>query len=155
MGLQELQGHPQTSRQPELHSNRARGDPLGVSLSLLECPTLLHQDLNFHHYQIAVVQQLLQQDFARRVNFAETMLQTLNEDPGMIILTSDEAHFHLNGCVNKQNFRYWSPNNPQELHERPLHSEKVTVWAAVCKTTVIGPYFFQENGRTVTENSER
>jgi hypothetical protein len=43
---------------------------------------------------------------------------------------SDEAHFHFSGTVNKQNFRYWSHNKPRELHQRPLHSPKVTVWCA-------------------------
>jgi len=26
----------------------------------------------------------------------------------------------------KQNIRYWADTNPRELHERPLHSPKVT-----------------------------
>jgi len=46
-------------------------------------------------------------------------------------LTSDEAHFHLNGSVNKQNFRYWSTINPRQVHEHPLHCDRVTVWIAV------------------------
>ena len=25
---------------------------------------------------------------------------------------TDEAHFHMNGFVNKQNFRYWAVENP-------------------------------------------
>ena len=29
-----------------------------------------------------------------------------------ILFTSDEAHFHLTGCVNKQNFRCWAVANP-------------------------------------------
>ena len=28
---------------------------------------------------------------------------------------TDEAHFHVSGYVNKQNYRYWAPENPQEL----------------------------------------
>jgi len=83
------------------------------------------------------------------------MLQMFEEDPELVIVTSDEAHFHLNGNVNKQNFRSWSPMNPRQLHERPLHCDKVTVWAAVAKFGVIGPYFFEENGRSVTVNSAR
>ena len=32
------------------------------------------------------------------------MLQMLEEDTELMIVTSDEAHFHLNGNVNKQSF---------------------------------------------------
>ena len=61
----------------------------------------------------------------------------------------------MNGFVNKQNFRYWGLENPREIHERPLHCPRVTVWCAIGENTVIGPYFFEENGVTVTVNSER
>ncbi|GFX63232.1 uncharacterized protein TNCV_3895571 [Trichonephila clavipes] len=47
------------------------------------------------------------------------------------ILFSDEAHFWLNGYVNKQNCRIWSEANPQEYVETPLHTEKLTVWCAL------------------------
>ncbi|GFW54539.1 uncharacterized protein TNCV_2232131 [Trichonephila clavipes] len=40
------------------------------------------------------------------------------------ILFSDEAHFSLNGYVNKQNCRIWSEANPQVYVETPLHPEK-------------------------------
>ncbi|GFV21007.1 uncharacterized protein LOC101238613 [Trichonephila clavipes] len=42
------------------------------------------------------------------------------------ILFSDEAHFWLNGYVNKQNGRIWSEANPQVYVETPLHPEKLT-----------------------------
>ncbi|GFY14668.1 putative DD41D transposase [Trichonephila clavipes] len=42
------------------------------------------------------------------------------------ILFSDEAHFWLNGYVNKQNCRIWSEANPQVYVE-----EKLTVWCAL------------------------
>ncbi|GFV83025.1 uncharacterized protein TNCV_1180391 [Trichonephila clavipes] len=45
------------------------------------------------------------------------------------ILFSDEAHFWLNGYVNKQNI--WSEANPQLYVETPLHREKLTVWCAL------------------------
>ncbi|GFS99164.1 hypothetical protein TNCV_1600111 [Trichonephila clavipes] len=50
------------------------------------------------------------------------------------ILFSDEAHFWLNGYVNKQNCRIWSEANPQVYVETPLHPEKLTV----CNTKVFG-----------------
>ncbi|GFV43424.1 hypothetical protein TNCV_630071 [Trichonephila clavipes] len=43
----------------------------------------------------------------------------------------DEAHFWLNGYVNKQNCRIWSEANPQVYVETPLHPEKLTVWCAL------------------------
>ncbi|GFT34949.1 hypothetical protein TNCV_786641 [Trichonephila clavipes] len=47
------------------------------------------------------------------------------------ILFSDEAHFWLNGYVNKQNCPIWSEANPQVYVETPLHPEKLTVWCAL------------------------
>ncbi|GFU28828.1 DUF4817 domain-containing protein [Trichonephila clavipes] len=47
------------------------------------------------------------------------------------ILFSDEAHFWLNGYVNKQNCRIWSEANPQVYVETPLHTEKLTVWCTL------------------------
>ncbi|GFX80377.1 uncharacterized protein TNCV_3931301 [Trichonephila clavipes] len=44
---------------------------------------------------------------------------------------SDEAHFWLNGYVNKQNCRIWSEANLQVCVETPLHPEKLTVWCAL------------------------
>ncbi|GFY27682.1 integrase catalytic domain-containing protein [Trichonephila clavipes] len=43
----------------------------------------------------------------------------------------DEAHFWLNGYVNKQNCRIWSEANAQVYVETPLHPEKLTVWCAL------------------------
>ncbi|GFX44585.1 hypothetical protein TNCV_2637501 [Trichonephila clavipes] len=47
------------------------------------------------------------------------------------ILFSDEAHFWLNGYVNKRNCRIWSEANPQVYVETLLHPEKLTVWCAL------------------------
>ncbi|GFX63879.1 uncharacterized protein TNCV_4345941 [Trichonephila clavipes] len=47
------------------------------------------------------------------------------------ILFSDEAHFWLNGYVNKQNCRIWNEANPQVYVETQLHPEKLTVWRAL------------------------
>lgn len=51
--------------------------------------------------------------------------------------------------------RYWSPHNPRELHQRPLHSERVTVWCAISRVGIIGPWFFEENNHTVTVTAHR
>ncbi|GFT89419.1 hypothetical protein TNCV_4387021 [Trichonephila clavipes] len=53
----------------------------------------------------------------------ELLLQKLKH-----IHQCDEAHFWLNGYVNKQNCRIWSEAHPQVYVETPLHPEKLTVW---------------------------
>ncbi|GFT58684.1 putative transposable element [Trichonephila clavipes] len=72
------------------------------------------------------------------------------------ILFSDEAHFWLNGYVNKQNCRIWSEANPQVYVETPLHPEKLTVWCALRAGGIIGPYFFKtDESHNVTVNGDR
>ncbi|GFW64087.1 uncharacterized protein TNCV_707921 [Trichonephila clavipes] len=72
------------------------------------------------------------------------------------ILFSDEAHFWLNGYVNKQNYRIWSEANPQVYVKTPLHPEKLTVWCALWADRIIGPYFFKnDEGHNVTVNDDR
>ncbi|GFV41323.1 DUF4817 domain-containing protein [Trichonephila clavipes] len=68
------------------------------------------------------------------------------------ILFSDEAHFWLNGYINKQNCRIWSEANPQVYVETPLHPEKLTVWCALWAGGIIGPFFFKnDEGHNGTE----
>ncbi|GFX66723.1 uncharacterized protein TNCV_3048221 [Trichonephila clavipes] len=72
------------------------------------------------------------------------------------ILFSDEAHFWLNGYVNKQNCRIWSEANPQVYVETPLHQKKLNVWCASWAGGIIGPYFFKnDEGHNVTVNGDR
>ncbi|GFU80075.1 transposable element Tc3 transposase [Trichonephila clavipes] len=80
-------------------------------------------------------------------------LGCLNDTSGR---SSDEAHFWLNGYVNKQNCRIWSEANPQVYVETPLHPEKLTVWCAVWAGGIIGPYFFKnDEGHNFTVNGDR
>ncbi|GFV96958.1 hypothetical protein TNCV_4351711 [Trichonephila clavipes] len=55
----------------------------------------------------------------------------IEEISGELDNGGDEAHFWLNGYVNKQNCRIWSEANPQVCVETPLHPEKLTVWFAL------------------------
>ncbi|GFW97778.1 transposable element Tc3 transposase [Trichonephila clavipes] len=66
----------------------------------------------------------------RFVEWAQTEIAVV-PDFHKQILFSDEAHFWLNGYVNKQNCRIWSEANPQVYVGTPLHREKLTVWCAL------------------------
>jgi hypothetical protein len=71
-----------------------------------------------------VVQQLSDRDMANRSTVAERLIGILSDD--VIIIMIDEAHFHLSVPANII-FAHWREENPQQLHQRPLHSAHVTV----------------------------
>ncbi|GFS83265.1 putative transposable element [Trichonephila clavipes] len=75
---------------------------------------------------------LLGSDQARRrfVEWAQNEIAVV-PDFHKRIMFSDEAHFCLNGYVNKQNCRIWIEDNPQVYVQTPLHSEKLTVWCSL------------------------
>ncbi|GFV53190.1 transposable element Tc3 transposase [Trichonephila clavipes] len=66
-------------------------------------------------------------------------------------LLSDEAHFWLNGYVNKQNCRIWSEANPQVCVETPLHPEKLTG----ALYGLVESFFKNDEGHNVTGNGDR
>ena len=73
-----------------------------------------------------------------------------------IIIMSIEAHFHLGGCVNKQNCRILGSENPKMIIEKPLYLQVVTVSCGFWAGGIIGPYFFEnEAGAAVLVNGLR
>ncbi|GFW92482.1 hypothetical protein TNCV_517991 [Trichonephila clavipes] len=89
----------------------------------------VHPVLWFEKFGLAIHQNDHQ---ARRrfVEWAQNEIVVVPDFPKRILF-SDEAHFWLNGYVNKQNCRIWSEANPQVYVETPLHREKLTVWCAL------------------------
>jgi hypothetical protein len=115
-------------------------------------------DLHFHTFKIQMVQELLPRDLNMQRDFCTKLSEMMDTLPQFLphLITSDEAHFHLSGYVNKQNFRYWAEENPRLLHQSPLHSQKVTVWCGLSSFGILGPYFFEDNnGHAVTVTAER
>jgi len=56
---------------------------------------------------------------------------------------SDESHFELSACVNKQNGRNCSEAKLNGLHMKQIHSQRVTAWSGISAFGIIGPYFFR------------
>lgn len=62
------------------------------------------------------------------------------------MLFTDEAHFHLCGGVNRQDWIIWADENPHWFDVRQLHPQNVTVWMGVGAEGVIGPFFWTPQG---------
>jgi hypothetical protein len=91
------------------------------------------------------VQELKQEDKTKCVYYCTWLLQTIVSgllDP-LLYFMSDEAWFHLSGHVNSQNTTYWSVDNPNTIHQQPLHDQKIGVWCAVSSTRIVGSIFFE------------
>ncbi|GBM86135.1 hypothetical protein AVEN_75409-1 [Araneus ventricosus] len=107
---------------------------------------ILRNNLRMFPYKIQSHQAIPIKAVRQRFDFANeilTMIDNEGFDVGCIWLT-DEAHFHLNGFVNKQNWRFWGSENPHLCEEKPLHSPKVTALVAVCRRGIIGPFIMRE-----------
>jgi hypothetical protein len=77
--------------------------------------------LTFHSYKIHVTHNLKEQEKASHLKLCTEFSDLVDNDEGVVddLVMSDEAHFHLSPYVNKQNFRYWSDNNPMQIHKKP------------------------------------
>lgn len=113
----------------------------------------LRYDLKFFRYTVPMMQHLKESDIAMRFEFAQWM--TNNIDIADTVWFTDESHFYLNSPINKRNCRVWGKEKPQYWNEKPLHDDKVTVWAALSSAGVIGRFFFETDGEVKTVNSDR
>jgi hypothetical protein len=80
------------------------------------------------------------QDNVIRKTVCEALLNALDNDDVNHVLMTDRANFHLCGNVDSQNL---ATENPRDIHQRHLNSEKIIVWCGVASFGVIGPYFFE------------
>jgi len=103
-----------------------------------------------------VVFQATNDQDVNRKTLCEFLLNALDYIVLDHVLMMDEANFHICGNVDSQNCPYWATENPRDIHQKTLHSEKCIVWCDVASFGVTGPYFFEdEAGRAVTVNSAR
>ena len=125
----------------------ARRNGLGISSATFN--RITKNDLNWHPYQMFIRHQLENNDFERRINFCQWLLNKFNE-PDFLnkIVIGDEAAFSLNGKVNSHNVVMYAPKGqpPNFTYDVNSSREKVTVWAGICGNgRIIGPFFFDEN----------
>jgi hypothetical protein len=150
-------GRPRTGRSEEnivMVSNKISQSP-GKSTRRMSAETaisqssverILRDDLKLKSYVPCLVQELSEDDFDRRVEFAEEWIRRIDEDPtfGEHVLWSDEAIFRLSGHVNRHNCIIWSNINPHETVARPFQSPGLMVWAGIIRDEFVGPFFFED-----------
>ncbi|XP_071055457.1 uncharacterized protein [Onthophagus taurus] len=111
---------------------------LNHALSKGSIHKILHAE-NLHPYKPTLLQELSEDDYGRRVEFCEFMMERINSNPNFLnnMVFSDEATFCLNGNVNKQNSRYWAAKNPK-LDDSKSYSNTTEI-----KRTLTGHRYLQ------------
>lgn len=106
---------------------------------------ILREDLKKYLYKSQLAQSLSEKQKTARKEFAAEFCQKVDEKTlnSRKIIFSDEAHFWLDGYVNKQNSRVWGSERPEALLTRPLHPKKTSVWCAINDRGIIGPKFIR------------
>lgn len=126
-------------------SVRKVAQQLGISKSSVHNVLMAN---NFHPYKMILTQELLEDDFDRRLEFCEEMMKRIDENGQFTFWTclSDESTFQLNGEVNRHNMRYWSNENPHWMREsHTQYPQKLNVWAGILCNQIVGPFFINGN----------
>ena len=88
-------------------------------------------------------------DYERRFHFCQWFLHQCNNRRFLEnFVIGDEIGFALNGAVNNQNVRMYSPaNQVQDFHYHFNDSrQKLTLWVGLCGNgDMLGPFFFDGN----------
>jgi hypothetical protein len=76
---------------------------------------------------MAMTQAIHDQDTVNLKTVCGALLNALDNDNLNDVLITDEANFRLCGNVISQTCRYWATENPRDIRQKPLHSEKFIV----------------------------
>jgi hypothetical protein len=116
---------------------------LGISRRLMS--QIMKTDLNLYPYKMRVLPKLTVQNKHQWMTFTDW---AQNDDVLFNVWFSDEAHFHSDGEVNKQNVRFWVSENPCEIHKKVHLALTITVCVAISSYVLLGPIFFEETVNT-------
>ncbi|KAL2732536.1 uncharacterized protein V1477_014777 [Vespula maculifrons] len=136
-------------------STRRRSSQLELSRTSLR--RISRHLLLLFPYKIQLVQDLHLDDYKSRLNFSIRFQQLVKEEDDFLnrLIMSDQADFHLDGIINKENCVFWGAVNPTAIRDYQLHPIKCTVWCGLTSDCVIGPFFFENddgnNAAIVTE----
>ena len=87
---------------------------------------------------MVMVQAINDQD-VNQTTLCEFLLNAVDYNELDDVLMIDEANFHICGNVDSQNCPYWATENPRDIHQKTLRSEKFIVWCGVAYFGVTGP----------------
>lgn len=122
--LEEISNHPEKSTRELGVQFRTSKDTIWNIL----------KEQQLHPYHVQKVQALLPEDYPRRVEFCQTLVEKCENDNNFVknILFTDEAKFSRAGIVNLHNTHIWADENPHAIVRfRHQHEFSLNVWAGI------------------------
>lgn len=122
-----------------------------IARELEICATTVQKILRknkYRSYKITSSQVLFPDDYYRRMEFCEIMINKYNNNELFFnnVLFTDEKTFRLHGHHNRGICRYWSRKNQHlNIATRTQYPQKVNVWAGIIGNQIIGPFFIDGN----------
>ena len=108
---------------------------------------IFHEE-GLYPYHFTPVQNLLERDFAARLEFSRFCRTRINADPIFLnkILFTDEATFTRRCIFNFRNRHAWELENPHLVLERHFqHEFKINVWCGIIDNNLLGPFELPPN----------
>lgn len=102
------------------------------------------KEQQLHPYHLQKVHALLPEDFPRRMEFSNWLLEQQRNDANFIgsVFFTDEAGFSRNGITNSHNMHLWAEENPHGTivthHQHQF--EPINVWVGIIGQYLIGPF---------------
>ena len=104
------------------------------------------KELALFPYRIHVAHKLTPADCVGRVAIANAFNEKIGESPEWLgtVWFSDESQFSLNVVVNRRSCVFKGTEKPDEVLQKPLYSEQITLWAAMSRKGLINwPILFE------------
>ena len=117
---------------------------------------ILRRQLKLFPYKVQLLQRIKKGDKAKRIRFCKWgLLKWRSPLFRKFLMMSDEAQFHLDGTVNKQNCRVLGDGNPHAIATEEAQTPSITVWCGVCTKGILGPFFSEEGRHPVSVTASR
>jgi hypothetical protein len=107
---------------------------------------VFHRKLKLHVYKIQFCNAVRTADKPMRNELAEWMLGKIDNEPNFThsIMFTNEAFFHINGCINQRNCQVWGTEKPHVTHEFVRGSPKLNIWCMLMHNHIFGLFTFAE-----------
>lgn len=105
------------------------------------------KEYKFKAYKFRRTQKLSEGQCQKRMQFCVEFMNRYNENNNFLknILWTDESSFTTKKGCNRQNTRFWSINNPRQIHQIKTQGyQSLTIWCGVIGTYVLGPIFIDQ-----------